>query len=125
MVGISHRLVKVILSTGEVGVQMINLDNSLTISGLAEIYCLGWAMETAFKGFKKHQILGAFGRRSASGYSKHAVPQDIGCNLLFYNLQTIAVLEPTKEVERISGKRKISLPKTKEGKIKVIKSTEI
>ena len=110
---LSYRLVKVGLSTGEVEILMANLDNSFTVSDLAEIYRLRWGIETAFNGIKNHQMLGTF-----SGYSEIAVRQDIWCNLLFYNLQTITMLEATEMAKDLSEKRenKPSKNKKKENK---------
>lgn len=101
MDSITYRLVKVVLSTGETEILMTNLDNTFTISDLSEIYRLRWGIETCFGGIKNHQMLGTF-----SGYSQVAVKQDIWCNLIFYNLQTISSLEAEAKVKAIFEKRK-------------------
>lgn len=101
MDSITYRLVKVVLSTGETEILMTNLDNTFTISDLSEIYRLRWGIETCFGGIKNHQMLGTF-----SGYSQVAVKQDIWCNLIFYNLQTISSLEAEVKAKAISEKRK-------------------
>jgi hypothetical protein len=98
---ISYRLVKVILSTGETEILMTNLDKNFTISDLSELYRLRWGIETAFFCLKSHQMLGIF-----SGYSKNIILQDIWCNLLFYNLQSITNLESNLRIEKINQKRK-------------------
>jgi hypothetical protein len=110
---VSYRLVKVILPTGEIEILMTNLDESFTISDLAEIYRLRWGVETAFNGIKNHQMLGTF-----SGYSELAVRQDIYCNLLFYNLHTISLLDTEDELRKINERRrkKPSKNKKKENK---------
>lgn len=98
---ISYRLVKIILSTGETEVLMTNLDKTFTINDLSELYRLRWGIETCFSSLKNHLMLGTF-----SGYSPTVIQQDIFCNLLFYNLQTISSLEAEKEAECISARRK-------------------
>jgi hypothetical protein len=105
---ISYRLVKVLLSTGEIEVLMTNLDNTFTISDLAEIYRLRWGIETCFGGIKNHQMLGIF-----SGYSEIAVKQDIWCCLIFYNLQTITELSVAEKLEAVNNKRKNKPSKNK------------
>jgi hypothetical protein len=80
---------------------MNNLDNTFTISDLAEIYRLRWGIGTCFGGIKNHQMLGIF-----SGYSQIAVKQDIWCNLIFYNLHTISSLEAEAKAKEVSEKRK-------------------
>ena len=110
---ISYRLVKVILNTGEIEILMTNLNNTFSISDLSEIYRLRWGIETCFGGVKNHQMLGIF-----SGYSELVVKQDIWCNLIFYNMQTISSLEAHQQAEIISKKRenKPSKRKKKENK---------
>lgn len=98
---ISYRLVKIILPTGETEVLMTNLDSLFTISDLGELYGLRWGIETCFFCLKSHQMLGIF-----SGYSEQVILQDIWCNLLFYNLQSITNLEATLHLEQINQKRK-------------------
>jgi hypothetical protein len=105
---ISYRLVKITLSTGEIEVLMTNLDKSFTISDLAELYRLRWGIESCFFCLKSHQMLGIF-----SGYSEQMILQDIWCNLLFYNLQSITNLEATLRAEQISKKRKNNPSKRK------------
>jgi hypothetical protein len=97
---ISYRLVKIKLSTGETEVLMTNLDNSFTIKDLAEIYRLRWGIEGCFFCLKSHLMLGIF-----SGYSEQVIYQDIWCNLLFYNLQSITHLETILRAEQVSKKR--------------------
>jgi hypothetical protein len=53
-------------------------------------------------------MLGTF-----SGYSKQVILQDIWCNLLFYNLQSITNLEANLCAEQISQKRKKKPSKNK------------
>ncbi len=98
---IAYRLVKVVLSTGEVEVLMTNLDEKFSISDLSELYRLRWGVETAFNGIKNHQMLGTF-----SGYSELAVKQDIYCNLLFYNLHTISLLDTEEGLGQINDRRR-------------------
>jgi hypothetical protein len=105
---ITYRLVKVILPTGETEVLMTNLDESFTISDLSEIYHLRWGVETAFNGIKNHQMLGTF-----SGYSELFVRQDIYCNLLFYNLHTISMLDCEEKLRKINEQRKKNPSKNK------------
>jgi hypothetical protein len=105
---ISYRLVKIILPTGEIEVLMTNLDKSFTINDLAELYRLRWGIETAFFCLKSHQMLGIF-----SGYSEEVILQDIWCNLLFYNMQSITHLEAILRAKQISQKRKKNPAKRK------------
>ena len=98
---ISYRLLKVILPTGETEVLMTNLNQSFTINDLSELYRLRWGIETCFLNLKSHQMLGIF-----SGYSEQVILQDIWCNLLFYNLQSITSLEANLHIEKINKKRK-------------------
>lgn len=105
---ISYRLVKVILPTGETEVLMTNLDKSFTINDLAELYRLPWGIETCFFCLKSHQMLGIF-----SGYSEQVILQDIWCNLLFYNMQSITNLEAKLRAEQMSQKRKNKPSKNK------------
>lgn len=97
---ITYRLVKIKLSTGETEVLMTNLDNSFTIQDLGEIYRLRWGIEGCFFCLKSHLMLGIF-----SGYSEQAIYQDIWCNLLFYNLQSITHLEANLQAKQRSKKR--------------------
>jgi hypothetical protein len=105
---ISYRLAKIILSTGETEVLMTNLDKSFTISDLAELYRLRWGIETFFFCIKSHQMLGTF-----SGYSQQVILQDIWCNLLFYNMQSITNLQATLQAKQISERRKNKPSKNK------------
>jgi hypothetical protein len=105
---ITYRLVKIILSTGETEVLMTNLDENFTISDLSEIYRLRWGVETAFNGIKNHQMLGTF-----SGYSELVIRQDIYCNLLFYNLHTISMLDSEEKLRKINERRKKKPSKNK------------
>ena len=110
---ISYRLVKVILSTGETEILMTNLDKSFTISDLAKIYCLRWGIETAFNGIKNHQMLGTF-----SGYSRIAIEQDIWNNLIFYNMQTISMLDSEERLKKLNEKRQKQPSKRKKSENK-------
>lgn len=110
---ISYRLVKVVLSTGETEILMTNLDNSFTISDLAELYRLRWTVETCFNSVKNHQMLGTF-----SGYSETAVKQDIWCNLIFYSLQSISMLGAEIKLKVINEKRKETPSKRKKNENK-------
>jgi hypothetical protein len=98
---VSYRLVKVILSTGETEILMTNLDKSITISELSELYRLRWGIETCFFCLKSHQMLSTF-----SGYSPSVIYQDIWTNLLFYNLQSITHLEAVLQAAQLSKQRK-------------------
>jgi IS4 transposase len=109
MATISYCLVKVILPTGETEVLMTDLDKSFTINELAELYRLRWGIETAFFCLKSHQMLGTF-----SGYSEQVILQDIWCNVLFYNLQSITNLEANLHAEQMSQKRKNKPSKRKQ-----------
>jgi Transposase DDE domain len=105
---VSYRLVKVVLPTGETEILMTNLDKSFTINDLAELYRLRWGIETCFLCLKSHQMLGTF-----SGYSEQVILQDIWCNLLFYNMQSITNLEATLHLEKTSKKRQKNPSKRK------------
>lgn len=105
---VSYRLVKVVLATGEIEVLMTNLDESFTVSDLAELYRLRWGIETCFFCLKSLQMLGNF-----SGYSPLVVKQDIFLNLIFYNLQTVLQLDADQQAELISEKRKKQFSKNK------------
>jgi hypothetical protein len=105
---ISYRLVKITLPTGEIEVLMTNLDTSFTMSDLAELYRLRWGIETCFFCLKSHQMLGTF-----SGYSEQVILQDIWCNWLFYNLQSITNLEVNLRIEQLNQKRKNKPTKNK------------
>lgn len=105
---ISYRLVKVVLSTGEVEVLMTNLDKTFVLSDLSEPYRLRWGIETCFFCLKSFQMLGIF-----SGYSALAVKQDIFVNLILYNLQTILQMESERKAVAISEKRKKNPSKKK------------
>lgn len=97
---VTYRLVKVLLSTGEVEVLMTNLGEEFTINDLGEIYRLRWGIETCFSCMKNNQMLGSF-----SGYSKKVVLQDIWCNLIFYNMQTVSQLDADKKAAKVAKKR--------------------
>jgi Transposase DDE domain len=105
---ITYRLVKVILPTGETEILMTNLGNDFTISDLSELYRLRWGVETCFNSIKNHQMLGTF-----SGYCETAVKQDIWCNLIFYNLQSISMLGAEVSLKALNEKRKKSPSKRK------------
>lgn len=97
---ISLRLVKVLLSTGEIEILVSNLDKSFTINDLAEIYNLRWGVETAYNSIKNQLMLGTF-----SGYSQRVIEQDIWCNFIFYNLQSITILETEAKLKAINKRR--------------------
>jgi hypothetical protein len=97
---ISYRMVKVALPTGETEVLMTGLGPEFTADDIAEIYRLRWGIETCFGCIKNWQMLGIF-----SGYSQQAVKQDIWCNLIFYNLQTITMMEAERQAKAISEER--------------------
>jgi hypothetical protein len=99
----------VILPTGETEILMTNLDKSITISDLAELYRLRWGIETCFFCLKSHQMLGTF-----SGYSELVIYQDIWANLLFYNMQSITNMEAVLQAERLSKARKAKASKRKQ-----------
>lgn len=110
---VHYRLVKIVLSTGEIEVLMTNLPNTFTISDLSYIYKCRWGIEDCFKVLKTNQMLAIF-----SGYSAVSVSQDIWSNLLFYNLQTITLIEAEKKLKDVNEKRtnKPSKRKKKENK---------
>ena len=110
---VRYRLVKIVLSTGEIEVLMTNLPDSFTISDLSYIYKCRWGIEDCFKVLKSNQMLAIF-----SGYSATSVSQDIWSNLLFYNIQTITLIEAEKKLEAVNEKRanKPSKCKKKENK---------
>ena len=97
---ITFRLIKVVLSTGEIEVLITNLGSDFSTAQLTEIYHLRWGIETAYNGIKSHQMLGTF-----SGYSELAIFQDIWCNFIFYNLQTITMLSAHEGLKRLNKKR--------------------
>lgn len=99
---ITYRLVKVLLSTGEIEILMTNLDQSFTIEDLSAIYHQRWGVETAYNYFKNTLMLGTF-----SGYSALAVKQDIWCVLIAYNLQSILQYECEDILKNINKKRKV------------------
>lgn len=105
---VSYRLVKIVLSSGEIEVLMTNLDNTFTISDLSELYRLRWGIETCFFCLKSFQMLGSF-----SGYSALVVKQDIYLNLIFYNLQTILQIEADAQAKAITKKRNEAPSKNK------------
>jgi hypothetical protein len=80
---------------------MTNLGGEFSISDLAEIYRLRWGIETCFSCVKNHQMLGTF-----PGCSEVAVKQDIWCNLIFCNLQTISSLAAAAKAAAITEKRR-------------------
>jgi hypothetical protein len=110
---VRYRLVKIVLSTGEIEVLMTNLPDTFTISDLSYIYKCRWGIEDCFKVLKTNQMLAIF-----SGYSATSVLQDIWSNLLFYNLQTITLIEAEKKLDVVNKKRanKPSKRKIKENK---------
>lgn len=97
---ISYRMAKVTLPTGEAEVLMTNLGPEFSTEEIAEIYRLRWGIETCFGCIKNWQMLGIF-----SGYSRQAVKQDIWCNLIFYNLQAVTMMEAGRQAEAISERR--------------------
>ena len=105
---ISYRLAKIRLSTGETEILMTNLDKLFTINDLRELYRLRWGIETAFFCLKNHLMLGIF-----SGYSSHVILQDIWCNLLFYNMQSITNMEANLRAKKLSQKRETTPSKNK------------
>ncbi len=105
---ISHRLVKVVLPTGETEILITKLDSSFTISDLSELYRLRWAIETCFFCLKSHFMLGIF-----SGYSEQAVLQDTWVNLLFYSMQSITNLQVNLRAKQTSQKRNSKPSKNK------------
>lgn len=108
---ITYRLVKIVLSTGEIEILMTNLDDSFTISDLKHIYKLRWGIEDCFKVLKTIQMLGIF-----SGYSAQVVQQDIWSNLIFYNLQTTIIQEAEIKLQIINEKRAKKPSKNKKNK---------
>jgi Transposase DDE domain len=110
---ITYRLVRIVLSTGEIEVLMTNLSDTFTLENLNYIYKCRWGVEDCFKVLKSNQMLCLF-----SGYSAHVVLQDIWSNLMFYNLQTISLLVTEKEVAKKNKKRKANPSKNKKKKNK-------
>lgn len=86
---VSYRLVKVVLSSGEIEVLMTNLDNRFTINDLSEIYRLRWGIETCFNSVKNHLMLGIF-----SGYSQCSIEQDIWCSMIFITFKVSRCWKP-------------------------------
>ena len=105
---VSYRLVKIVLSTGEIEVLMTNLPDTFTLEHLSYIYKCRWGIEDCFKVLKSNQMLCIF-----SGYSAHVVLQDIWSNLMFYNLQTINLLATKQALSKKNKKRKKQPSKNK------------
>lgn len=105
---VTYRLVKIILSTGEIEVLMTNLPDTFTLQDLNYIYKCRWGIEDCFKVLKSNQMLCIF-----SGYSAHVVLQDIWSNLMFYNLQTINLLATQQALSKKNKERKKQPSKNK------------
>lgn len=97
------RLVKVVLSSGEIEVLITNLfDNKLfSPKDLKEVYNLRWGIETYYGYIKEELQLGQF-----SGTSPVCIEQDFAANLFFFNLQSLIEKQCKPTLEAISKKRK-------------------
>ena len=104
------RLVRVLLSTGEVEVLATNLfdKKKFPTSCFKELYGKRWGVETGFDEIKNQLKLGMF-----SGYKTDVVLQDIWSVFIFYNIRSMflqeAQLQLDKEKEEVQINRNIAI----------------
>jgi hypothetical protein len=96
------RLIKVVLSTGEVEILMTNMDSDeLSIAEAESLYGMRWGIETGFNYMKNVFKLGIF-----SGYSERVIYQDLWCNLIAENMINILIFSQEEALKKINKKRK-------------------
>jgi hypothetical protein len=104
------RLVRVLLSTGEVEVLATNLFNKkkFPASDFKDLYGKRWGVETAFDEVKNQLKLGMF-----SGYKTNVVLQDLWSVFIFYNIRSMflreAQLQLDKEKKEVQINRNIAI----------------
>lgn len=100
--GIKIRMVKVILTDGEIEVLLTNLyDNKIfTVKKLSDLYFMRWKIETAY-GKQKNQLQ----MEICSGHRVVCIQQDYGAGLFVANLQSIIEKQCEQEVKEISASR--------------------
>jgi len=89
------RLVKILLSTGEIEVLATSLLDSEKFESkfLKETYELRWGIEVNYNHLKNHIELGNF-----TGYSVQAIKQDFFANILLANIQALLVHDAQAEI---------------------------
>lgn len=116
---ITYRLIRVVLSTGEVEVLLTSLlSPAFTVADFALLYGKRWGVETCFD-----QVKNLFKAPVFSGYSALACKQDLWSVAIMFNLQTILMLaaepllkekcKPRKRPYQIN--RNVSLDSLKRG----------
>jgi hypothetical protein len=90
------RLIRIVLSTGEIEVLMTSLLDSQTFpaSMFKELYFLRWGIETFYDELKNKLKLEYF-----TGYSKVSIEQDFFCTIFISNLQSTIVNDLQDELK--------------------------
>jgi len=90
------RLIRIVLSTGEIEVLMTSLLDSQTFpaSMFKELYFLRWGIETFYDELKNKLKLEYF-----TGYSKASIEQDFLCTIFISNLQSTIVNDLQDELK--------------------------
>lgn len=96
------RLVRVVLSTGEIEVLITSLidEKQFPTKNFGELYNLRWGTETCFDTLKNKLQLTAF-----SGHTPMAIHQEFHATILVANINTILIQDCKEEVEQVSQKR--------------------
>ena len=91
------RLIRVMLSTGEIEVLATNLFDrrKFPTSDFKDLYAKRWGVETAFDEIKNQLKLGMF-----SGYKTNVVLQDLWSVFIFYNIRSMFLQEAQLQLDQ-------------------------
>lgn len=82
--GISFRLIKIVLSTGETEVLLTNLEAGFSIEQINALYAMRWQIEECYKRLKQVAQIEFF-----SGKTVSAIEQDFHARMLMLNIATL------------------------------------
>ena len=99
---ITYRLIRVMLSTGEVEVLLTTLLDTRRFKHgyFSEIYCKRWGIETCFHVIKSFLELANF-----SAYTVNNCWQDVYSHFINYNIQTALFMAKEREIKKVNKQR--------------------
>ena len=99
---ITYRLIRVMLSTGEVEVLLTTLLDARRFKHgyFSEIYCKRWGIETCFHVIKSFLELANF-----SAYTVNNCWQDVYSHFINYNIQTALFTAKEREIKKVNKQR--------------------
>ena len=99
---ITYRLIRVMLSTGEVEVLLTTLLDTRRFKHgyFSEIYCKRWGIETCFHVIKSFLELANF-----SAYTVNNCWQDVYSHFINYNIQTALFTAKEREIKKVNKQR--------------------